>query len=202
MGADLNAKRNDGKTPLSLGIGFGDVPEAVEWLKANGAVCEGDYVNDKPNGKEKEQREEQERRKVEELQAERERREEQERKERKQKRQKKLAKNSFFTVLTLAPIIAAFISYTQANRKDWIPVPVFLFFFLLFFLLPLAILHFRDIDDEDACIISITISTPIIGIASIVFGLLIGSVWIFLAMVLALIMARKFPLREIFSKYF
>jgi len=37
LGADLNAKTNDGRTALSVGIGLGDVPEAVEWLKNNGA---------------------------------------------------------------------------------------------------------------------------------------------------------------------
>jgi len=38
LGADINAKTNDGKTPLSMGIEFGDVPESVNWLKANGGM--------------------------------------------------------------------------------------------------------------------------------------------------------------------
>ena len=39
LGADLNAKANDGRTALSLGIGLGDVPEAVEWLKINDPIA-------------------------------------------------------------------------------------------------------------------------------------------------------------------
>jgi len=36
--ADINAKTKDGRTPLTVAISLGDVPEAVEWLQANGAV--------------------------------------------------------------------------------------------------------------------------------------------------------------------
>ena len=64
LGADLNAKTNDGRTALTVGVGLGDVPEAVEWLKNNNPIAMAEAQAKQREIEQKREREEKERRKA------------------------------------------------------------------------------------------------------------------------------------------